>query len=100
MAKKGDWVQIHSIVLQPGERSANLPQDTKRVPLEMWVKGRLLANAEPGCEAAVRTRTGRIERGTLVDEAPYFTHSFGGLVPEVLEIGDSVREILFGGEDA
>ena len=41
MAKKGDWVQIHNIVLTPEERSSALPEDTKSHPLEMWVKGYL-----------------------------------------------------------
>ena len=35
MAKKGDWVQIHNIVLTPEERSGALPEDTKSHPLEM-----------------------------------------------------------------
>jgi hypothetical protein len=37
--KKGSWVQIHYIVLQPSERADNVPEDTKQVPLELWVKG-------------------------------------------------------------
>ncbi len=41
-AKKGDWVKIHSIVLQPEERAPQVPEDTKKVPLETWVKGFLL----------------------------------------------------------
>ena len=45
MAKKGDWVQIHNIVLKPEERSSALPEDTKKHPLEMWVKGYLQADA-------------------------------------------------------
>ena len=46
MAKKGDWVQIHNIVLKPEERSSALPEDTKKHPLEMWVKGYLQADAK------------------------------------------------------
>ncbi len=38
-AKKGDWVQIHQIVLKPEERAPQVPEDTKKVPLEFWVKG-------------------------------------------------------------
>lgn len=98
MAKKGDWVQVHSIVLQPEERSDALPEDTKQHPLEMWVKGWLQQDAELGDEVEVITRTGRHASGKLVDEAPYFTHNFGFLVPEVLKIGDMVREITFGGD--
>ena len=98
MAKKGDWVQIHTIVLTPDERSDSLPEDTKSHPLEMWVKGWLQQDAEKGEQVEVITRTGRHTTGELVDEAPYFTHNFGFLVPEVLKIGDMVREITFGGD--
>ncbi len=99
MAKKGDWVQIHNIVLNPEERSNALPEDTKKHPLEMWVKGYLQSDAELGEEVEVKTGTGRKAVGKLVDEAPYFEHNFGFLIPEVLKIGDMVREITFGGEE-
>ena len=99
MAKKGDWVQIHNIVLKPEERSEALPEDTKVNPLEMWVKGHLLSDAEIGDEVEVKTRTGRIAKGTLVKVDPYFEHNFGVFVPEVLAIDDMVRKLTFGGED-
>lgn len=50
-----------------------------------------------GDNAEVITRTGRRSSGVLVDEAPYFDHGFGVLIPEVLKISDMVREITFGG---
>ena len=99
MAKKGDWVQIHNIVLTPEQRAAGVPDDTKKCPLEMWVKGRLQQDAKLGDEVTVITRTGRTATGKLVDEAPHFEHSFGGLVPEILDIGDTVRAITFGGDN-
>ncbi len=99
MAKKGDWVQIHNIVLDPAERSEALPEDTKVNPLEMWVKGHLLADAEIGDKVQVKTRTGRIASGTLVKVNPYFEHDFGVFVPEILEIDDMVRKLTFGGEE-
>ena len=99
MAKKGDWVQIHNVVLMPEERSASLPEDTKVNPLEMWVKGHLLADAEIGDEVEVITRTGRKASGKLVKVNPYFDHDFGVFVPVVLAIDDMVRKITFGGED-
>lgn len=99
MAKKGDWVQIHNIVLTPQERSNSLPADTKAHPLEMWVKGYIQSDAELGDEVEVITRTGRKAKGTLVKEQPYFEHNFGVLVPEILRIGDMVREITFGGDE-
>ena len=65
----------------------------------MWVKGYIQSDAELGDEVEVITRTGRHATGTLVKEAPYFEHNFGFLIPEVLKIGDMVREITFGGDE-
>ena len=98
MAIKNDYVQIHKTVLEPEKRSGNLPEETRTVPLEMWVKGYLQSDAKLGDTVTVITRTGRTAVGELVDEAPHYEHSFGSLVPEVLKIGDTVRKILFGGE--
>lgn len=100
MAKRDDYVQIHRIVLTPDMRSKNLPEETHTVPLEMWVKGFLQADeAKIGETVTVKTRTGRICEGVLVDEAPHFEHSWGNQIPELLKIGDQVREIVFGGEN-
>ncbi len=98
MAKKGDWVPIHNIVLTPEERSSALPEDTKSHPLEMWVKGYLQKDAEMGSEVEIETVTGRKEVGTLIEVNPYYTHDFGKFVPELLAIDKQVRGILFGGE--
>lgn len=99
MAKKGDWVLTHSVVLTPEQRAAQVPEDTHRVPLEMWVKGRLVADAEIGEEVEIITRTGRKVGGKLLEVNPQYTHSYGEFVPELLEVGDTVRTILFGGEE-
>lgn len=98
MAKKGDWVRIHSIVLLPEQRSAAVPEDTKSVPLELWTKGYLQADAPLGAEAKVTTRTGRIVSGVLVDENPHYSHSFGDFVPELQTAGDQAFSFLFGGD--
>lgn len=42
MAKKGDWVLIHKIVLSPEERAPQVPDDTKKVPLEIGLKAILM----------------------------------------------------------
>ena len=99
MAKKGDWVRIHRVVLDAAGRNPNLPEDTAKVPLEMWVKGTLLADAEVGDEVQVETATNRIEYGTLVEVNPYYTHSYGKFVPELIQIYRQLREILIGGEE-
>ena len=98
MIKKGEWVRIHKIILQPGERAPQVPDDTKKVPLEMWTKGYLDADAEMGGEVSITTATGRKETGTLIEANPSYEHSFGKFIPELLAIDKQVREILFGGE--
>ena len=50
---KGSWVQIYRVVLPAGERAPQLPDDTRRVPLEMRVKGRLVAPARLGDEVEI-----------------------------------------------
>ena len=97
MAKKGDWVRIHSIILTPEQRSAAVPDDTKSVPLEQWTKGYLHADTPLGGAARVTTRTGRVVSGTLVDGTPHYSHSFGDFVPELQQAGDEAFAFLFGG---
>lgn len=92
MAKKGDWVRIHSIVLKAEERTAKLPPDTQKCDLEMWVKGTLLEDAEIGDTVTVETIVGRQETGTLVEVGPYYTHSYGKFVPELIEIDKQLRK--------
>ena len=98
MAKKGDWVLTNSIVLTPEQRAAQVPEDTHRVPLEMWIKGRLTEDAEIGDTVEIVTRTQRRVKGRLIEVNPRYTHDYGEFVPELLEIGDTVRGILFGGD--
>ena len=98
MVKKGEWVRIHKIILTPEERAPQVPEDTKKTPLEMWVKGYLQKDAEMGSEVEIETVTGRKEVGTLIEVDPYYTHDFGKFVPELLAIDKQVRGILFGGE--
>lgn len=97
MAIKGNWVLIHDIVLTPAERAPQVPDDTKKVPLETWVKGFLQADGEMGERVTVKTVTGRLVEGELVDVEPAYTHSFGKYIPELHQIGFQLREILFGG---
>lgn len=94
-AKKGDWVRIHNTVLEPGDRSPNLPKDTQEVPLEMWVKGFLLnEEANIGDEVEVETYIGRKTKGTLIEVNPYWKHDFGKVVPELFYIGKQLRDML------
>ena len=51
----GTWVEIHKIALVAGKRTAQLPGDTRQVPLELRVKGFLVADAAMGDEAEIET---------------------------------------------
>lgn len=95
---KGEWVLIHNIVLKPEERAPQVPEDTKKVPLESWVKGFLQQDAQIGEEVEVKTITGRMVKGKLVEVHPTYTHNFGKFVPELLQIGIQLKEMLAGGE--
>lgn len=99
MANKGDWVRIHNAVLKAEERTAKIPEDTQKCDLEMWVKGALVDDsAEIGNFVTVETATGRLQQGTLVEVGPYYTHSYGVFVPEIIEVDKQLREFMFGGE--
>lgn len=97
--KKGDFVRIHNIVLKSSERAPQVPDDTKKVPLEMWVKGFLQADANIEDEVEILTITGRKVSGKLVELNSVYRHNYGEFVPELLQIGLQARAILFGGED-
>ena len=42
--------------------------------------------AEIGDEVTVETVVGRVEKGTLIDDAPYYDHDYGHFVPELIEV--------------
>ncbi|AMW33520.1 hypothetical protein SAMN04488510_12611 [Fervidobacterium changbaicum] len=95
LAKKGDWVQVQVTILQPHERAPQVPEDTKKVPLEMRVKGFLQDEAaEIGAMVTIKTMTGRLVTGKLVSVNPKYEHDFGEPVPELITIGMELREIL------
>lgn len=94
-AKRGDWVRIHDIVLEPAQRASGIPEDTSKVPLEMWVKGFLLSeSANIGDEVEIETYIGRKVKGRLIEVNPYYKHDYGKAVPEILYIGRQARELL------
>jgi len=98
--KKGDWVQIHVIVLKPEERTGKIPEDTRSVPFELWVKGFLHSDANIGDVVEIATLTGRKVCGELIEVNPKYTYGFGEeYVPELLKIGVQLRNILKEGEN-
>ena len=92
--RQGTWVEIHRIVLDAADRAAQVPDDTRQVPLEMRVKGFLAVPASLGDEAEIETPTGRRLLGTLTAINPAYTHGFGPPIPELSSIGGEVRAIL------
>jgi hypothetical protein len=90
----GSWVEIHCIVLPVGQRSAQIPAETRAVALEMRVKGFLVAPACVGDDAEIVTRAGRHLRGTLAAVNPSYDHGFGPPLPELSAVGDEVRALL------
>ncbi|HSH35983.1 2-amino-4-oxopentanoate thiolase subunit OrtA [Schnuerera sp.] len=94
-AKRGDWVRIHNIVLEAGDRAPNIPEDTQNVPLEFWTKGYLMDDeAKIGDKVEVETYIGRKVEGTLIEVNPFYDHDFGKCVPELLYIGRQVRSLM------
>jgi len=88
------WVEIYRVVLPAGERVPQVPDDTQRVPLEMRVKGFLVAAAALGEEAEINTVAGRRLRGTLVAVDPAYTHGFGAPIMALTGIAGEVRRLL------
>ncbi len=100
-AKRGDWVRIHTLVLEVGQRATNIPEDTQNVPLEMWDKGFLLdESANIGDKVKVETYIGRQIEGKLIEVNPYYQHDFGKSVPELLYVGRQARQLLAEGGDS
>lgn len=96
-ANKGDWVQITRIILPSGGRAPQVPDDTKRYPLELWVKGFLQNdNANIGDDVEIRTITNRVETGKLCEINPGYVHTYGKYIPELTYIQRQLRDILMG----
>ncbi|MFC1674232.1 2-amino-4-oxopentanoate thiolase subunit OrtA [Pseudomonadota bacterium] len=93
-ATKGTWVEIHTIILQVGERAPQVPDDTQNVPLEMRAKGFLTHDAIIGETCEITTQAGRRLSGELAAINPAYDHGFGAPVPELSTIGAEVRALL------
>lgn len=96
MISKNTWVQIEKVILSPEERSATVPDDTKKTPLMMWVKGYLLEESNLGEIVKIKTKTNRIEEGKLIEINPSFKHSFGNYCSELAVIDKIVLNALYG----
>lgn len=93
-ARTGDYVEIHSVILSPGERAPQVPEDTQKVPLELRVKGFLDRDACLGDEVTITTVLGRKVAGRLLAVNPAYPHNFGKPVPELLHVGEELWRLL------
>lgn len=91
---QGSWVEIRRDVLQPDERAPQLPDDTRRLPLQMRVRGFLARPAALGGEAEIITAAGRRLRGALAAVNPPYEHGFGAPLAELSDIAGEVRALL------
>ena len=73
LIEKGTWVEIHNIVLEVTDRAPQVPEDTRKVPLEMHVRGFLVSPAAIGDDVDIETLSGRHLRGRLAAEDAYET---------------------------
>lgn len=96
MIKQNTWVQIEKVILTPENRSPLIPDDTKKFPLIMWVKGFLQADANIGDIVEIKTKTRRVEEGKLVKAHPTYNHSFGNYVEEFEEVARIIFSTLEG----
>ena len=86
MINKGTYVKIRKTLLQPEERSSNLPKETTKVPYKMWVKGYTLEESEMFEYCEIETIDGRKERGRIKEKNPSYKHNYGEYVEEALEL--------------
>lgn len=96
--EKGDWIEIHEVILPAGERSKDVPDDTKAVPLEAWIKGWAQSAAAVGDEVEIETPSGRRVRGEFTKLDPGYAHTYGPSVPELAPIAQELRAMLKGGK--
>jgi 2-amino-4-ketopentanoate thiolase alpha subunit len=93
-AREGDWVEVERTLLDPADRSANLPPETAAKPLRMWVKGFALGEAALGDELTVETMTGRRVSGVLSAVNPGYFITYGNPIPELTHVGRDLRARL------
>ena len=93
-AHAGDWVEVECVLLEPADRSANLPAETAEKPLMMWVKGFALGEAAKGEELTIETITGRKVTGSLSAVNPGYFITYGNPIPELTHVGRDLRAQL------
>jgi 2-amino-4-ketopentanoate thiolase alpha subunit len=93
-AREGDWVEVECKLLDPADRSRNLPPETAEKPLMMWVKGFSEGEAALGEELTIETITGRKVTGALSAVNPGYFITYGNPIPELTHVGRDLRARL------
>jgi len=93
-AREGDWVEVECKLLDPADRSKNLPPETAEKPLMMWVKGFAQGEAGMGEELTIETMTGRKVTGALSAVNPGYFITYGNPIPELAHVGRDLRARL------
>jgi hypothetical protein len=93
-AREGDWVEVETKLLDPADRSKNLPPETAEKPLMMWVKGFATGEAAVGEELTIETITGRKVTGALSAVNPGYSITYGEPIPELTHVGRDLRARL------
>ena len=88
------WAQIGLVVLEPEERTARLPDDTKKVPYYVRVRGFLEGDANVGDVVTIETLIGRRVQGELLCIDPPYGHSYGRPIEELMQAGFEARGLL------
>jgi len=92
VALRGDYVQIRRAILEPQERTAAIPEETRKTHYQTFINGFLKnERARTGDFVTIETRIGRSLEGELYSIQPEFTHSFGPQLNELLKIETRVH---------
>lgn len=94
MIKKGTFVEIENIVLECDDRATSIPDDTKKTPLKMWVRGWVNSDCELGDKVEITTATNRKIEGIVVESEPGYSHNFGSHINDIDYISIQARKII------
>lgn len=98
LVDKGKYVRIRKHIILPGKRDKSVPAETQKVPLKMWIRGRLIEESELFEETSVITTTGRIVKGELKEIEPRYKHDFGDFVEELTCVREIILSEMWGDE--
>ena len=94
VVRAGNWVELECVILPAGERAPGIPDDTARHPFAGRVRGFLVADAQEGDVAQVRTAADRVVAGNLREVMPRNPPDFGNPAPELLSAASQARARL------